>query len=138
MLPLQMKKKERSELFHKVSPKECPLSSMTKHIVSINSPKWNYICGTKNQPWSQTETEGNKQGLNAFLWEYIGKTKGCNRQPQPTSPQENYTNSIPKETLYYFSKRRVQKSGHLPYLQTRGLQREKTGTPSREVVWCSG
>ena len=73
---------------------------MTEDIVSINSPKWNYICGTKNQPWSQIEKEGTSKDLQYISLRMYRETKGLQPQPQPANPQEDFTKSIPKKTLH--------------------------------------
>lgn len=124
MLPLQMKNK-KGQNDGQVSPRECSLSSMTKDIVSINSPKWNYIHGTKNQPWSQIEIRGNTQRLTMhFSWEGTRKTKDCERLLQLLCPQEDYTNFIPKESLYWFFNAKVSLSSltHKPLVNILLLQ----------------
>ena len=105
MQPLQMKNKKRSERHEEVSPRKCLLSSMTEDIVSINSPKWNYICGTKNQPRSQIETGGNKQRLTIHFSENVpGNQRAAtdslsppiHRTSQSLFPRKHYTSS-PRE-----------------------------------------
>ena len=87
-----MKNKKRSEQHKEVSPREGSLSSMTEDVVSINSPKWNYICGTKNQPWSQIEKEGTSKDLQYISLRMYRETKGL----QPTASARQSTGGLHK------------------------------------------
>ena len=102
---------------------------MTEDIVSINSPKWNYICGTKSQPWSQIETGGNKQRLTIHFSE---KAPGNQRAATDSlSPPIHRTSQSPFPRKHYTSSPREEGGCQAVFLTTKsgGSKKGKLGSP---------